>query len=59
MAELLRVRVTDELMLDAGSCETVSGPSGPERLIRPPATPLFHQVLSYLREKPDPPTRPP
>jgi hypothetical protein len=58
MAELLQVRVTDELMLDAGSCETVLGPSGPERLIRPPATTLFHQVLAYLRNKPDPPKRP-
>jgi hypothetical protein len=58
MAEPLEVRVTDELMLDAGSCETVLGPSGPKRLIRPPGTTLFHQVLAYLREKPDPPKRP-
>lgn len=58
MAEPLRVRVTDELMLDAGTCETVSGPSGPERIIRPPATTLFHQVLAYLRDKPDPPKPP-
>jgi hypothetical protein len=58
MAEPHRVRVTGELMLDAGSCETVLGPDGPERLIRPPATTLFHQVLAYLREKPDPPKPP-
>ncbi len=54
----LRVRVNDELVLDAGTCEAVSGPHGPERLIRPPETPLFHQVLAYLQAKPDPPRRP-
>jgi muconolactone delta-isomerase len=53
----LRVRVNDELVLDAGTCEEVSGPHGPERLIRPPETTLFHQVLAYLRAKPEPPTR--
>lgn len=54
----LQVRVNDELVLDAGSCEEVSGPHGPERLIHPPETTLFHQVLAYLRAKPDPPKRP-
>ncbi len=54
----LRVRVNDELVLDAGICEDVSGPHGPERLIRPPETTLFHQVLAYLQAKPDPPRRP-
>ena len=54
----LRVHVNDELVLDAGTCEEVSGPDGPERLIRPPETTLFHQVLDYLRAKPDPPARP-
>ncbi|MDI7267834.1 MAG: hypothetical protein QME96_07560 [Myxococcota bacterium] len=54
----LRVRVNDDLVLDAGTCEEVFGPGGPERLIRPPETTLFHQVLAYLRAKPDPPTRP-
>ena len=54
----LRVRVNDELVLDAGTCEEVSGPDGDEWLIRPPATTLFHQVLAYLRAKPDPPARP-
>ncbi len=54
----LRVRVNDELVLDAGTCEEVSGPHGPERLIRPPSTTLFHRVLGYLRAKPDPPKRP-
>jgi hypothetical protein len=56
--EQLRVRVDDTLVLDAGTCEEVSGPHGPERLIRPPATTLFHQVLPYLKAKPDPPKRP-
>lgn len=56
--EPLRVRVNDELVLDAGTCEDTSGPAGPERLIRPPETTLFHQVLAYLRAKPDPPARP-
>ncbi len=54
----LRVRVNEELTLDAGTSEQVSGPAGPERLIRPPDTSLFHQVLAYLRAKPDPPRRP-
>ena len=49
------VRVNAELMLDAGTCEEVTGPHGSERLIRPPGTTLFHQVLAYLRAKPDPP----
>jgi len=56
--EQLRVRVDDELVLDAGTCEEVSGPYGPVHLIRPPASTLFHQVLAYLKAKPDPPQRP-
>jgi hypothetical protein len=56
--ERLEVRVNDELTLDAGTCETLSGPDGPKLLIRPPATTLFHQVLAYLDEKPDPPKHP-
>jgi hypothetical protein len=39
------------------TCETITGPNGAERLIRPPATTLFHQVLACLREKPDPSKR--
>lgn len=54
----LRVRVNDELVLDAGACEEMLGPQGPEWLIRRPETTLFHQVLAYLRAKPDPPRRP-
>ena len=56
-SEQLRLRVNDELVLDAGTCEEVSGPSGPECLLRPPATTLFQQVLAYLQTKPDPPKR--
>jgi hypothetical protein len=54
----VRVRVNDDLVLDAGTCEDLTTARGPERLIRPPATTLFHQVLAYLRAKPDPPKRP-
>jgi hypothetical protein len=45
----LQVHVNDELVLDAGTCVQVSGPNGPELLIRPPEATLFHQVLAYLR----------
>ncbi len=58
MRNMLHVRVNDELALDAGTCEMASDPSGPVWIIRPPATTLFHQVLAYLREKPDPPRCP-
>src|SRR6266567_3024901 len=54
----IHVRVNDELVLDAGTCEEIPSPRGPERLIRPPRTTLFHQVLAYLQSKPDPPKRP-
>jgi hypothetical protein len=54
-SEQLLVRVNDELVLDAGTCEEVSGPQGPECLLRPPAATLFLQVLAYLKAKPDPP----
>ena len=54
----LQVRVNLELVLDAGRCEVVTGPFGPERVIHPPRTTLFHQVLSWLREQPDPPKTP-
>ena len=49
------MRVNDELVLDAGICEESSALQGTERLIRLPRTTLFHQVLAYLRVKPDPP----
>jgi len=53
----LCVRVNNELVLDAGRCEEVHGPRGPEKLIRMPPTTLFRQVLAYLESKPDPPVR--
>lgn len=43
----LRVRVNDELTLDAGHV-------GTDQIIRPPARPMFRQVLDYLMMKPDP-----
>jgi hypothetical protein len=57
MPASLTIRVNDELMLDAGTCEEVAGTGGPELLIRPPRTTLFRQVLAYLRKKPDPTTK--
>lgn len=51
----LRVRANDELLLDAGTVET-AGSS--ELVIHPPQVTLFHQVLDYLRAKPDPPAPP-
>src|SRR5882724_339769 len=51
----LQVRVNDELVLHAGIFEERQCAHGIERLIRPPGTTLFHQVLAYLRAKPDPP----
>ena len=53
MNNRLEVRVNDELVLDAGTCENIVGPQGTQRLIRPPPTTLFQQVLAYLRAKPD------
>lgn len=50
----LTVTVNKDLVLDARTCEAVSGPDGPGLLLRPPRTTLFHHVLAYLREKPDP-----
>ena len=42
------MRVNDELVLDAGECETVIGQDGGlERIIRPARTTLFEQVLPY------------
>ena len=52
ICERLWVRVNDALVLEAGACETVSGPHGHEDVIHPPAT-LFDQVLAYLESKPD------
>jgi hypothetical protein len=49
------VRVNDELVLDAGLCDEIPCAQGMERLVRLPRATLFHQVLAYLRAKPDPP----
>ena len=53
----LCARVNNELVLDAGRCEEITGPRGPEKLIRMPPTTLFRQVLAYLESKSDPPVR--
>ncbi len=50
----LHVHVNDELTLDAGIFEEVSG----ETIVQPPKITLFRQVLDYLRSKPDPPALP-
>jgi hypothetical protein len=50
----VRVRVNDELVLDAGCCVEDRGSNGAVHIIEPPRTTLFHQVLAYLNEKPDP-----
>jgi hypothetical protein len=48
--EQLRVCVDADLSLDAGTREEVPGPQGPECLLRPPATTLFHRVTETSRE---------
>jgi hypothetical protein len=48
----LRVRVADDLVLEAGVCEN----DGIDQIVHPPQVTLFRQVLDYLRAKPDPPT---
>ncbi len=48
----LRVRVAEDLVLEAGVCEN----DGIEQIVHPPQVTLFCQVLDYLRAKPDPPT---
>ena len=48
----LRVRVADDLVLEAGVCEN----DGIEQIVHPPQVTLFRQVLDYLRAKPDLPT---
>jgi hypothetical protein len=51
----LEVRVNDELVLDAGIYDESPGAHGTELVVRPPHVTLFHQVLAYLRAKPDTP----
>ncbi len=56
--EQLRVRVSDDLVLDAGECRIVEGSHGLERIVQPPRTTLFHQLINYLRAKPAPQDQP-
>jgi len=46
--------ILDGAPSNAGTCEEIARPEGVEHLIRPPKTTLFHQVLAYLEQKPDP-----
>jgi hypothetical protein len=51
MANLLTVRVSGQLSLDAGTWEEhVDHNQKPYRLITPPATPMYEQLLAYLIE---------
>ncbi len=50
----LTVKVNEDFVLDAGTYEDFAGSNGMELLLRPPKTTMYHQVLAYLREKPDP-----
>jgi hypothetical protein len=51
----LTVRVNDGFQLDAGRMVIVGGANDCQRVITPPAMPMFEQVLSYLDSKPLPP----
>ena len=52
----LRVRVTDDLLLDGGAWKLTEDQKGrPVARITPPATPMFQQVVAYLEAKPVPP----
>ena len=53
---LLRVRVTDDLTLDAGTWDlTVAEDQRPIATIDPSATPMFRQIVEYLEARPVPP----
>jgi hypothetical protein len=52
--EHLLVRVNNELVLDAGTCERVTGSEGSEWIVHPPKKAIFRQVIDYLKAKPDP-----
>ena len=55
MAQPLRVRVNDSLMLDAGWWEEVPGEDGTiRRCIHPPERTMFEQVIEYLESLPSP-----
>jgi hypothetical protein len=47
----LTVRVTDDLVLDAGSWETIEG-DNPQRVVYPPTTTIFDQLIDYLEQRP-------
>jgi hypothetical protein len=48
----LRIRVNPELTLDAGIWNVIPDRNGPCRVIEPPESTLFDQIVSYLDEKP-------
>ena len=50
----LSVPVNDELVLDAGTCELVTDGPTARKLVRPPATSMFEQLISYLESKSEP-----
>ena len=55
LARVLRVRVTDDLVLDGGTWELAESEDGqPVARITPPATPMFLQVVEYLETQPVP-----
>jgi hypothetical protein len=51
---ILRVRVADDLVLDGGTWRLTTGESS-VAIIEPPPTPMFQQVVAYLKAKPAPP----
>jgi len=48
MHDRLSVRVTDELILDAGRCVETADLRGSQKVIQPPAITMYRQVLAYL-----------
>ena len=54
--DVLRVRVTDDFMLDGGAWHLAKDSRGaPIAHITPPAVPMFQQVVDYVEKKPVPP----
>jgi hypothetical protein len=53
---VLRVRVADDLVLDAGTWHLAADHDRhPVAVVDPPATPMYRQVVAYLEAKPTPP----
>jgi hypothetical protein len=51
----LRVRVTDDFVLDGGAWKLTEDQKGrPVARITPPTTPMFQQIIAYLEAKPVP-----